>query len=463
MTDPLARLILALTVAGVLQATGAGTLGGYSHMRAVDTSAVAREAIVAVPLDAAIYAGTREDYADLRVVDDRGQEVPYLLKKEIETRSVMREEGVPVTVRGLEELVGNRIAITAVRTDAGLGPSILVVHTHIRDFEKLVRVSGRDPGGQWHVLAEGQTIFDYHRFMDVSGNRIHFRGGDFLEFRVEVSDVTDVQMSTCMKLVREVRGRKAEREVATTVLKRRDFRIDRLEFLRLVTREKQRIDKTVEQTPVAVTVAQDARARETEITVTFSGQPLCGLKLVPVSRNFHREARVEVERGQAQRRGWAELRRGTVISLALGRYEKEALCLTFPETRGKRYRVVVSNNDAPPIDIRTVIGIGKAYRLLFLASPERQYRLLLGRPDAEAPMYDSGHVLKALLRQDDVSPAVVTLGSIEENPVFAPGFRPLTWLGTQGALVVAIVLAVVALAWAIYQAARNVEKITDQS
>ncbi|MBT3374499.1 MAG: hypothetical protein HN742_37755 [Lentisphaerae bacterium] len=458
------RLILAVGVVGPSCIAAQKTLHGFSHAREINTSQVARELIVAVPLDDEVCARTRTDSADLRVVDDLGQEVPYLLRKETETRQVTCEEPVPMTVRGLRELVGNRVAITAERVRMeGASPSILVVHTHLRDFEKLVRVSGRTAGGNWTVIAEGQTIFDYHRFMDVSGSRIHLRSGNFREFQVEVSDVTDVGMSTCVKLAREIKGGEVERDLVTTVLKRRDFRIDRLEFLRLATREKQRFDRTVEQAPLAMTIAQDTRDRETEMTVTFVGQPLCGLELVPTSRNFHRDARIEVERGRGQGQGWAELRRGTITSLALGGYEKTSLRLTFPETRGKRYRVTVTNNDAPPIDISGIIGIGKVYRLLFLASPERTYRLLFGRPDGDVPVYDSGHVLRALLREGDVSPTAVALGPVTENPAFSPGFRAFALLGTRAALTTAIIIAVLALGGAIYHAARNVEKMADDA
>ena len=46
----------------------------------LDRGAAAGEEILAVVLDSDIYAATRDGYPDLRIVDDRGAIVPYLLE-----------------------------------------------------------------------------------------------------------------------------------------------------------------------------------------------------------------------------------------------------------------------------------------------------------------------------------------------------------------------------------------------
>jgi len=77
---PIVAVFLTLVTAPAGRAAQPEPLQYYQEMARPESSA---EEILAVTLDSDIYAVTQNGFADLRVVDSQGAEVPYRLEKEI--------------------------------------------------------------------------------------------------------------------------------------------------------------------------------------------------------------------------------------------------------------------------------------------------------------------------------------------------------------------------------------------
>jgi hypothetical protein len=107
--------------------------------------------LVAVPLDAAILAHSagrlRGDFADLRIVDPAGRQIPYLLERRPEPLVVVLS---PVTAAGdAVARLGPGTSIYRLKLPyAELPPSRLVLHTSARVFERQVEVLVEAPSSR---------------------------------------------------------------------------------------------------------------------------------------------------------------------------------------------------------------------------------------------------------------------------------------------------------------------------
>jgi hypothetical protein len=99
--------------------------------------------LVAVPLDAAVLAhsarGPGADFADLRIVDGAGRQLPYLLDRRPEPLVVALPPAIPVAVTDRRWPAGTSVYRLKLPY-AGLPPARLVLRTGDRVFEREVRV-----------------------------------------------------------------------------------------------------------------------------------------------------------------------------------------------------------------------------------------------------------------------------------------------------------------------------------
>ena len=103
-----------------------------------------------------IIAATSRRFADLRVFDDRGREIPYAIRGETVERPV--ENRFPFRVTGFEP---ESQTLTLSRNPGADTPyDRLEVKTGARNFRKAVAVSGSDDQQNWRELCR-DMIFDF--------------------------------------------------------------------------------------------------------------------------------------------------------------------------------------------------------------------------------------------------------------------------------------------------------------
>ena len=87
---------------------------------------------------------------------------------------------------------------------------------------------------------------------------------------------------------------------------------------------------------------------------------------------------------------------GEASLVDFGGCHKETLSLSFPERREAEYRIVIHNEDNPPLKLTGVTARGNAYRVVLLAAEDEDYRLCYGADEVEPPKYDALAVLGPL-------------------------------------------------------------------
>jgi hypothetical protein len=124
-------------------------------------------------------------------------------------------------------------------------------------------------------------------------------------------------------------------------------------------------------------------------------------------------------------------------------YARNEMEINFTETRADEIRLVLRNDDNPPIEIADVHAFGPIYRLLWLAQPGATYRLTYGNDRIAPPSYDVFAIRSALER--GLEPDLWTLGEPVANPLADPASSFGEFLSRPAIFSGALVLAAAAL------------------
>lgn len=445
----------------------------FKFVKPIDRGAGKDEEIVAITLDSDIYAATRAKFPDIRIVDEKEAEAPYVIELQIEfrqerIRQVFNTEIVTARPNGNVFEVHLRLPE---KTPDAEGFSIA---TPLINYERKVRVTGSIDGKKWTPLVSDGIIFDYSQYMDVSSREISLPKNNYREFKVTIEDVTDEKESPFKELTRTFKDAKEAQRVERTVIERRPFRIDRISFWGVTTRERVQQAKTIDY-PVAKFDTEIVSAKkQTVVTVRTHREPITRLTLETPSRNFSRRVVVEVpvpvpthpdQRKRHPRKrtdpdpAWQQIAEATLENFSFRNQKREHLTITIPESRHEQFRIVIHNEDNPPLNVTGVMAEGSVQRVIFLAQPAKTYRVFYGSESVESPKYEAATVL-ATLRKDN-APVMAKLGEQTDNTEFggepSQGLRGLlnNWifLGT------AIGLMVIVLGWCLFLAGKRLENL----
>jgi hypothetical protein len=347
---------------------GAAVLGTLSLVSAASPPAAVRRAIatsgpgpVAVALDADVYDRARRDLADLRIVDDRGGQVPYL-------RPGM-DDGAALPTR--EPVILNRGFVRGLNASLTLdfgGPtrkSALTLSLPGDNFRRRVTVEGRhEPDAAWTTLVESAYVFAVPGPPPARYETVAMPENDFARLRVTVFRAPDdpAVLEIRKAWISAAGGSAPEMPVARAWFSR----------------------------------AEDQRTGETVLTIELGArfQPLGGLVLEVGDRRFFREVVVEARRPPLDDRQrpavvpvWMPIASAAVYRYEEGGRARERLRVDAAG-REQALRVRIRNGGDRPLDIRALTVRAPVERLGFEAQPERRYWLEYGVPGRAMPSYD---------------------------------------------------------------------------
>jgi hypothetical protein len=423
----------------------------------LDRGSATGEEILAVPLDSDIYAGTRDGYPDLRIVDEHRAMVPYLLEP------VARRQTTPVRQTCASKVV-------SLHVDEGKGLEIVVeldekapsatgatIRTPLADYERRVRVYGSRTGDLWVPLVTDGVIFDYSRFMDVRNRDVVIPANDYRRFKLVVEHELDERESPLRDLIRGRGEGKKDEQVEITQTLRRPFRIDGVELWRTVETDRGSKAETFPYPTADLRVEPDVPNKATRVEIKSRREPLTSLSINTTSKNFSRPAKVFVPVQDGLRTDWLEIGHGTLSLIQFRGFRRAELRVDFPEQRQERYRLVIENADNPPLEITGISAEGTGRRLVFLGTEGRTYHVEYGSETAQPPSYDTAAVLGSL--QKGFQPVTLKLGQEVANPGFKSVRGPGNLLNNRVVLALAIVVMVLVLAWALFRAGQRIKDL----
>ncbi len=454
----IATLIITLVMG---RASAAVQVEHWQFQRPLEMPPVAPpEQLVSVTLDSHVYAHTTGNYADLRVLDPAGTEVPFLMEKAAEIVRHADLQYRTVAIKSLETLPDNQISILIDVPPEIKTPAAIRFQTPLQNYEKKVTIFGRpNTSTEWELLLDAQPIFDYSQFADVRRASLELpTAAPPRQLRIVIGEVTDVQESAMLKLRREMTPGHADLTEETVNLLRRPFRIDRLEIAtRTEYRQVRQYLKQDYPAPAAFQMVQDGK--DTRITLSMQNEPLTEFIFTIAERNFRRPVTLQLPSpgpGQPSR----IVAEHVLYQLQYQDFSQRDLTISFPERRMTQCEVVVRNGDSPPLTVTGIDARGQVYRLVFLARPASgTWQLLYGEPQqSRPPAYDITGIRTLLERDFNPLPAQL------QAPVANPAFRAsrLHLPGSRTWLLIAVLLVTPVLAWALYTAARKAGQAEQQ-
>jgi hypothetical protein len=423
----------------------------------IDRGAIDKECLIALPFDGDVYEATRDGFPDLRILDDQNRTTPYLIEQVVETQTHTVRRPCPCRVVSPRERADGLQLTVELDKDAPAADGITIV-TPLVDYERRVRITGSPDGMKWTPRVENGRIFDYSRYIDVANREIKLPKNTDRRFLVFIDGLADMSDSLLREITRrESNGAEVER-IEKTLLRKRPFRIDRIEMWCDREEPSSQLGKKAKY-PVAYSHTVDKTAGKTVVYFRSRREPLTELTLETLDRNFSRVVRLQAPVVKGTQTDWTDVAQGRIRLLELSAYRDASMRLSFPERREKEYRIVIDNQDSPPIRIKGAGGRGPVYQAVFLASPGRRYRLVYGSEEARPPRYDAEAVL-APLRAEGQRTGEAKLGSGGLDPAAAAthGSFPRVFANPVVAGVVISGL-VILLGWALYQAAHRINRL----
>jgi len=137
------------------------------------------------------------------------------------------------------------------------------------------------------------------------------------------------------------------------------------------------------------------------------------------------------------------MQRANIYAYDTPKFVGKSLVITYPETTYRYLRLVIHDEDSPPLTVREVNVWGLWRRMVFAAEPQQSYKLYYGNTEARQPSYDIERIFPYLVTEKLPE---ARLGSQATNPYFAEKKPPVSerfpWLFPT---VVAVAVIIVAL------------------
>jgi hypothetical protein len=415
------------------------------------------EEIVAVRLDSEVYNVTPDSFADLRLVCGGTQEMPYALETVSETATRTVRQNVAGAVVTVQEEASNRLVIVWALAAAERGPvEGFAISTGLRDFERSVDVFAEAADGGWTQVASDVLLFDYSRFMDIRRLEFAVTRSAARRFKFVINDITDTAQSPFTEVTRRTGadGAPGTRDESFR-LERRPLRIEG--FVAWHSREVDSVkkDTIVDYGSLPCAVAEDAKLKQTVVTVSARREPLTQLRVETATRNFSRGVEVQTPVVDGVRTTWRTVARGVLSSIQFRTYSSRELTIDLPALRASSYRIVIHNGDSPPIAVSAVIARGLSHRLVFLHDGRQACRLVYGASDLPRPVYDTVTVLGAVRRGTRMVEARLGPAEAVTGARAGGGGSWRRWINSPVFFGGAVVLAVAALAAMLYSAVKR--------
>ncbi len=451
------RAVMGLLLLGLVSPCFGAEPASFRFAKAIERDSTTGQCILAIPLDAGVYAATRDGLPDVRIFDAERRETPFAIEKAAEARTHTVREACPSRVESLHEREDGLELVVRLDKDAPAAGGLTIV-TPLRNFERRVRVSGSRDGTAWTPIVSNGLVFDYARYLDIANGEVRLPANDFRQFQIVIEGVADDAKSPFTELTRKRQGGKETEQVERIVLERRPFRMDRIELWREIHPTLSETDRKADYAPAKWSVAEDAENKTSVVTVETRREPLTEFTLGTTSSNFNRAVVVQVPVARGVREEWIDVAHGRVSLVDFGGFHREELTLSFAERREPKYRIVIRNEDSPPIKITDVQARGNVYRAIYLADAGVDYRLCFGSDDMEVPVYDAATVLATL--RGTKQPVEGRLGpQVAVGGGQPPAFNIRAILNNPLVLGAVVVVLVTLLGWALVRATQRINEI----
>jgi hypothetical protein len=339
---------------------------------------IATTGLVKINLPVETLDAARPALEDLRLYDDAGNEVPYLIEQPIPS---------PKTVRSAKSIqVSLNANTTVIVLETGLAQPLdaVTLETPAMNFIKAVRVESSNDGKNWRTLAQGRPIF--RQPYGAANLKISFPPVVAPWLRLTVDDLRSQPVPFTGTRVHAATGEPAPVETVLATITERD------------------------ENPGETRLALDLGAANLDVA---------SLQIETAEPLFTRQVSIAVPQISEDAIREQMIGQGVIYRVAIeGQPASEKLSVLLENrVRSRELILFIKNGDSPPPSIKAVRIERRPVYLVFLARQPGAFHLLTGNARCAVPLYD----LAALgMNLKSVPVTVVQIPPPSDNPNYHP-------------------------------------------
>ncbi len=338
---------------------------------------IASPGLIKLSLPPETRDAARPALEDLRLYDDSGNELPFLIERPVPAGKAVQ------AAKSFQVSLNNRTTIITLQTGLTQPLDGVTLESPADNFIKAVRVDGSEDGKSWQPITQGQPIF--RQAYGASQLHISFPAGAWHSLRLTVDD----QRSQAVPFT----GARLHAAAAVA---------------------------TPNETQTAVIAERDENPGESRLTLNLGAANLdvAAVKIETDEPLFTRTVTLAVP--QILENGIREqvVGQGVIYRVAVAGQSASA-DLSVPldaQVRSRELVLLIQNADSPPLPISAVRVERRPVYLVFLARSVGTFHLLTGNKFCAAARYDLA-ALGANLKTAAVTPFIIS------TPADNPNYR----------------------------------------
>ena len=401
---------LVLFSTGVSTVFAAFSLSDWKYVKPIIIPTSLQEAeLVEFTPDDEVFAGAASGLDDLRIITANTDEVPY--KLEIK-RADKKRTPITVTLRDKGHVAGAYTTFIADLGREGILHNEIEFQSPTDNFRRTALVETSNNRQTWMNVSE-QTVYDFtvkERSFTTSDTSIRYPESTARYLRVKIDE---------------------EEGIPVEITRATVFHVE---------------ETGADEMSIRVTIQDIDQDREKGITTIdldtgAAGIPSHRLVIQTADVNFHRQ--VTIQASQDMKSWRTVLSKSDIYVYDTAKFSGKDLAVSYPESTLRYLRIVIHDQDSPPLGIDGIDLWSLRRRIVFHAEPPQSYYLYYGNPDVRKPSYDIEKIFPYLETEDLLE---ARLGTQANNPDFVEKESPVTerfpWLLP---LVIALAVTVVAL------------------
>lgn len=373
------------------------------------------EGLVEFVPDREVFAGSSSGLADLRIIADKDTEVPYKLEV---SKAEGQRTAFQVALRDKGYIPGQYNTFIADLGHEGTLHNEIEVKTPSTNFRRRATVETSNDGATWAKVVE-QTVYDFtvtERRFTTRDTRVRYPESTARYLRVKIADEDGKPLEITGATVFFVKETPAQEAPWPTSI---------------------------------LGTSRDTSRRTTlvEMDLGTPGIPSYRLAVDIPEVNFYREVTLEAS---TDRKEWSTiLSRSHIYAYDTPKFVGRNLVIRYPETTSRYLRLIIHDEDSPPLSIQGADVWGVRRRLVFSANPQHSYHLYYGNVEAQRPSYDIERVFPYLVTEElpeaKLGPQATNPDFVEKEPPLPPVSERFPWLFPTVIAVAAIIVALLLL------------------
>ncbi|HUA38239.1 MAG TPA: DUF3999 family protein [Candidatus Sulfopaludibacter sp.] len=334
--------------------------------------------LVKINLPVETLDAARPALEDLRLYDDAGNEIPYVLARPVPSPKIVQN------AESFQVLLNANSTVITLETGLARPLEAVTLDTPAMNFIKAARVESSNDGKNWRELAQGRPIF--RQPYGAANSKISFPPTTTKWLRLTVDDQRSQPVPFTGALVYAATGEAAPVETIPVTITER------------------------EENPGETRLALDLGAVNLDIA---------SLQFETAEPLFTRQVSIAVPQISEDAIREQTIGQGVIYRVAIeGQSASENLSLPLEnQIRSRELILFIKNGDSPPLALKAVRAERRPIYVLFLARQPGVFYLLTGNARCAAPRYD----LAALgMNLKSVPVATIQIPPPADNPDFQP-------------------------------------------